>query len=491
MSSTPPPPDSAAEITESAKAELNFARMRKPWRAGQIIQILMALVVGLFLTLATVLGWALINVRKSHTNPTEDIVWIIFQFQVEAHQSLYWAEKLKWEGDQHADALRLRYEILLSRLSLISEGEVGAKLQALSPRPHLREHIRQRAEALEPLVDDAIANTGQARQHLAEEMRSITVLAQEYGQGARIRSVELNVEDRQQLTIITGLSLWLIGALAIAVGGVLVLILRQIRNERSAVMRQARISDELRYAKLRAEAASRAKSAFLTNMSHELRTPLNAIIGITEMTLEELQLAGLYEEAAGLQRVERAGRHLLSLINDLLDLSKIEAGKLDLVPSDFKLSDMASELQALAESLAQRFPNNFSIHNSLPDCRVRLDYMRTKQILINLLGNAFRFTESGTIHLTFSTYAGGLRVDVRDTGVGIPPDRMSSLFQDFVQLDTNRRQGGTGLGLALSRRLARMMGGDVLVSSELGKGSTFSLLLPSCLLTHTQQPTLH
>jgi two-component system, sensor histidine kinase len=461
------------------------ARRRRPWRAGQSVVLLIALVVGLFAATAGVLSWTLISVRQQYGTPGQDVIWTLFQFEAELQQTQNLAQKLLWQGSKHADSVRLRYEILLSRVDLLLEGDAGHHLGALlDDRASLME-IVARTAALEPRLVDAIADVPMARDQLVTELDALTADARRFALLAQERHNSRIVSERHGLMVSTGLSLWLIGALAVAVGALVITIIRQLGRERATALRQARISDELRFAKLRAEAANKAKSAFLTNMSHELRTPLNAIIGITEMTLEDLQSAGLHDEAAGLQRVERAGRHLLALINDLLDLSKIEAGKLELMPTEFQIDDIVLEVRGLGESLAQRHPNTFSIDNGLGRQRVILDYVRAKQILFNLVGNAFRFTENGHIHVVFATCADGIRIDIRDSGIGIAADKLGSLFQDFVQLDITRRQGGSGLGLALSRRLARMMGGDVGVTSEPGKGSVFTVFIPGCLAADT------
>ena len=241
---------------------------------------------------------------------------------------------------------------------------------------------------------------------------------------------------------------------------------------------------ELKRREQEAEEANRAKSQFLANMSHELRTPLNAVIGITEMLTEDAIEDEQEEFIEPLQRISRAGKHLLNLINEILDLSKIEAGKLELYFEEFDLVSLVQDAATTVSPMAEQNGNSLSIH--CPDGAevIRADQTRLRQIVLNLLSNACKFTKDGQVGMTARFFdIGGqehLEVSVSDTGIGLTEEQMGRLFEDFSQADssTTRRFGGTGLGLAISRRLARMMGGDISVTSEAGKGSVFTLVLP-------------
>jgi signal transduction histidine kinase/CheY-like chemotaxis protein len=230
--------------------------------------------------------------------------------------------------------------------------------------------------------------------------------------------------------------------------------------------------------------ASQHKSQFLANMSHELRTPLNAIIGLTDMLTSHPARFGTDKALEPLRRVHRAGTHLLGLINQILDLSKIEAGKLELHLESVSILPLIEEVIGTARPLAEQNKNilAFECPRDLPP--IEADAMRLLQIILNLLSNACKFTKSGNIKLLVTTalHEGQRFVEIAviDTGIGMTAEQMSRLFEEFSQADASTacQYGGTGLGLAITRRLCQMMGGDVTVASELGKGSTFTVRLP-------------
>jgi signal transduction histidine kinase/DNA-binding response OmpR family regulator len=234
--------------------------------------------------------------------------------------------------------------------------------------------------------------------------------------------------------------------------------------------------------------ASQHKSQFLANMSHELRTPLNAIIGVTEMLLEDARDLKRDDEVEPLDRVLRAGRHLLALINDILDLSKIEAGKMELHLESFAVAPLIHDVVETIQPLAQKNGNQLVVNCPADVGSIRADQTRVQQALLNLLSNATKFTERGKVTVlvqrTHSGAAEWVTMSVADTGIGMTPEQLSRLFQEFVQADasTTRRYGGTGLGLAISRRFCQMMGGDITVESEVGRGSTFTIRLPAEVL---------
>lgn len=263
----------------------------------------------------------------------------------------------------------------------------------------------------------------------------------------------------------------------------------RLRQRDEDVAEEHRAAQQALREKLEAEAASREKSRFLANMSHELRTPLNAIIGYSEMLYEDAEDRDDRDQAADLNRIRTAGRHLLSLINDVLDLSKIEAGKTQLYLEDVKLPELISDVVDTVKPL-------MSVNNNklVVDCdeglgSIHIDVLKFRQALINILGNAAKFTHEGQITLTVDREmspiegvgSGWIVIHVRDTGIGISDEQQDKLFRAFTQADnsTTREYGGTGLGLVISRSICRLLGGDLTVASQLGVGSEFCIRVPA------------
>ena len=233
-----------------------------------------------------------------------------------------------------------------------------------------------------------------------------------------------------------------------------------------------------------AEQANQSKSQFLANMSHELRTPLNAIIGYSELLQEDAEDLEQEDFIPDLIKIQSAGKHLLALINDVLDISKIEAGRMELYLEEFDIKSLLQEIIVTAQPLIEKNGNTFNL-----DCPEEIgsmygDVTKFRQMLFNLISNASKFTEQGIIFLIIETYPqqnkNWLKIRVKDTGIGMTPKQMGKLFQPFTQADasTTRKYGGTGLGLAITKKFCEMMGGDLCVDSELGVGTTFTIELP-------------
>ena len=261
-------------------------------------------------------------------------------------------------------------------------------------------------------------------------------------------------------------------------------LLQTFATQSTLAIQNARLFAEVHEQRQELELAGRHKSQFLANMSHELRTPMNAIIGVGELLLEDARDLGREEEVEPLTRILRAARHLLTLINDILDLSKIEAGKMELHIESCAIAALVEDVAGTVRPMAEANGNRLEVECADDVGTIRVDATRVRQALLNLASNAVKFTEQGlvTIRASRSTAAAGevATLRVSDTGIGMTPEQLARLFQDFTQADasTTRKYGGTGLGLAISRRFCRMMGGDITVESVPGHGSTFTIHLP-------------
>jgi signal transduction histidine kinase len=237
-------------------------------------------------------------------------------------------------------------------------------------------------------------------------------------------------------------------------------------------------TSELRNAQLAADAANQAKTRFLANMSHELRTPLNAVIGYSEMLAEEAADRGATDFIPDLQKIGRAATHLLHLINDILDLSKIEAGKMTVTNKIFDVCSVLEDVSAAVQPMIEKNRNCIYVTCPPGPLMMTSDQTKVRQCLLNLLSNAAKFTHDGRIGLDATTAAGRIMFRVSDTGPGMTPEQTARLFEAFTQVHTDTAIGGTGLGLAITRRLCELLEGRLTVESQPGEGSTFSLDFP-------------
>jgi len=421
-------------------------------------------------------------IEQSSAIRSDSLTALVFQFEREflrTRQAL--AVTLANPSSPDVDALNLRYDIFLSRLTLLRE---SPSVSILTPREEYRRVIPR----LEPVVaemDQALAAKELDRQRLAHALQEFEAL------GSDVQAMTLAADSevarlmerqadamRQQNTLIVWLTLAQLALLIIASGA---LVMRQKRMEAERLALE-KLTDELRQAQLRAEAANRGKSQFLANMSHELRTPFNGLMGMLGL-LQGTSLTA--QQADFIETAQGSANHLLTLLNDILDSSALDTGNLSLKPQDVDLARLLKEVNALMLPLARSRGLRFAIERPSEPLPVLLaDDTRVKQILFNLVSNAIKFTASGQVVLTVhapmeSEQRVTLCFDIEDTGIGMDASVLSRLFQRFYQVDdsSTRRFGGTGLGLEISQSLARMMDGEITVKSEVGVGSTFSVRL--------------
>jgi len=261
-------------------------------------------------------------------------------------------------------------------------------------------------------------------------------------------------------------------------------LMAEIATQASVHLETLRLNEELRRRAFELQELDRLKSSFLANMSHELRTPLNSILGFSDVMLEGIDGPLTEYMENDLRLIQKNGQHLLHLINDVLDMAKIESGRMNLHPEKVKLSDVFTEVINITSSLAgEKGLDVFIESTSNTDLEIYVDVTRLRQVMINLVNNSIKFTEKGFVSIRAEEMPDDqIMISVRDTGIGIPPDHLESIFQEFSQVDTSttRKVGGTGLGLPISRRLVEMQGGRMWAESSNvpGEGSTFYVILP-------------
>ena len=359
---------------------------------------------------------------------------------------------------------------------------------------HLRTIHGMEEELLEALQAEPIGLGDGVMGHAAVTRRPVQVpdiLAEQGFVLARVQPILARSGYRSLLAVPLLLEDKLMGGLAVwrreagSFSPAVVNLLQTFATQSVLAIQNARLFREIEEKGRQLESASQHKSQFLANMSHELRTPLNAIIGYSEMLQEEAAELGQEDFLPDLQKINAAGKHLLALINDILDLSKIEAGRMDLYLESFDIISMLCDVVTTVQPLVEKNANTLAVHHAADLGAMRADLTKVRQALFNLLSNACKFTTQGTITLEGGrdTVAGTawLTFRVSDTGIGITPEQMGKLFQAFTQAETSttRQYGGTGLGLAISRHFCQMMGGEISVESALGQGSTFTIRLPA------------
>ena len=418
--------------------------------------------------------------RAQQAAAREDTVWAAYQLEREASKLRDILEETPTDVDAWVQEAAQRYDILYSRTSMLTEGQLAARFGQTKELAALVSLVRDDIVALTPSFDAMAAGIAPTPADLDALHGQVHDLADQAGLlliATNARHSEVKVAERTEVQGYYQQMAWNAAALASVFGMLIILSILQLRQIR-------RLNQQFQKAALDAEAGSRAKSAFLATMSHEIRTPLNGILGMADLLADDRLDAGQRQKVGV---IRSAGDLLLDVINDILDFSKLESGAVEFNVSSFRLDEVVDLVAEMMRPRAQAKGLLFEV--SCPSVNVTTDPVRLRQILVNLVGNAIKFTEAGKIQLstTIGEAPGGascLQICVTDTGIGMSEQTIGKLFREFEQGDPsiNRRFGGTGLGLAICKRLIDTMGGTIEVSSKQGEGSTFKLKLP-CQVT--------
>ena len=456
-------------------------------------------VIGLLL-LATVLAAAFMQVRQhalltqTVQHQDDDLVLSLFQVQVEY---LRLREQLHREVDPAASTsgLQLRYDRFVNRTTLLGSDRAQRLLAASDVGTQLLRNVDNFIRRADIYLgkDSHAPLSPQAARALLTELQALDEPIDAVMLAASHRVATLVTERQQQVRQHNWIGLALTGSLLAMVMVFAGIALRQIRQVEERRRRLERLADQLRDARIEAEAASAAKSEFLADMSHELRTPLHGLLGMLSLVKDSPRDP---QAADWIATADESARHLLRLLDDILDLSKLESGALALAPSPVVLALLLREVRALLQpaASAKGLALHATLDPALPDS-VLLDATRVRQVLFNLLANAIKYSEAGAIVLHGRLLAPEgeppmLEFEVADTGIGMDSETVSRLFRRFSRAESPvaRRQGGTGLGLAISRNLARLMGGEIAVRSTPGAGSVFSLRCPLLAVAASAAP---
>lgn len=461
----------ASASTSQAASLLRYPRRFK------LVAIIAVILLAAALVVATLAAWRQENLTQSLR---EDTAWVVYKLDRDAVQLLNHLLTVTHEPPTPAvhDELNLRFELLYSRITLLNEGEVSTLLQEIDTARELLSQIQQQLDVLDSMFEPYGVLEQLPVTELEENLQTLTRLTERLVIAINGYLAESATEERAQLSLLYKLLMSLIVGMSLAAFLIIAFLVREMRESAAIRRKQEQLGKQLEVTAKQAQAANQAKSDFLAMVSHEIRTPLNGVIGMSELLRESTSPAQVEDFA---NTIHDSANQLLAMINEILDFSKIEAGHLTLETSPTALKPLIESVVVLFAPRAKVKGVALRVYvDPLVPAWVLVDAGRLRQILLNLIANAIKFTDRGEVIVKVSSTVEQLLFEVIDTGCGLSEQQQERLFEPFHQADESvaRRFGGTGLGLAICKRLCEAMQGRLGVRSQIGQGSTFWCELP-------------